>query len=364
MHDHTSASTCIYCSVKHVGAAKVKVGEGLASTNPERRRSRLLEATFELNEAEVSHLSDYPEAAQKIRDTRKRLEEAAYSGGKFDAAEIGGIIDHLVALEQRERGKQPKAKTSFTPDEALTKVLHASPKNVLKAIDHYKGDYGAAASLSDIQFLLTIPHASKLDKQIDKAFEKVPMAEIKSTVSVLEKDGLVDRADTGGYLLTPEGRAELGFTDKNTQDFNIRNPNNNMKMLKGSDVGLIVGSTLAGKGTEALGTWADQTYGLSTAPLHNRISTWLPVIGAALVLAASQTKYFKKESHKEAQMAAVVYGSHLLAQGVDVVQQVTAPGAVFGLVDVSSYVPQPGLTPAPTPGYLRPEGYGRVRDLF
>ncbi len=137
-------------------------------------------------------------------------------------------------------------------------------------------------------------------------------------------------------------------------------------MLKGSDVGLIVGSELAAKGTELLGKWTEATYGLSAAPLHLKVTTYLPVVGAVLVIAGAQAKYFKKEKSKEAQLAAVVYGSRLLASGVDVVQAAATPGVVFGLVQVPA-IPAPGDGRGlPTAGYLPAltGGIGRPRDLF
>lgn len=104
MHDHTQGGEdCVYCSVKHCGAAKVKVGEALASTDPERRKLRLLDAMFELNEIETSHLARHPEMAQKVRQVRKKLEEAAFEGKPVSMSDINDLISELLKLEASEK---------------------------------------------------------------------------------------------------------------------------------------------------------------------------------------------------------------------------------------------------------------------
>lgn len=318
----------------------------------------------EMNEAETIHLSeDYPEMSKKIRVVRKKVEEEAFGFAKrgIGPSDLSPIVDELLQLEKKEHGGEKE--DDFVPDEAFERVLPGTPGNVLKAIDHYKGEYGAAASFSDIQFILTIPHRSKLDKQIDKAFAKVPMPEIERSVRELQREGLVAEAPDGGYLPTEAGRERLGLTD-NAEGLNLPKAHNQLKMLKGSDVGLIVGSQLAAKGTEILADWADTQYNLDTLPLHQQISTYVPVIGAVVLLASNYVKAIKKKP--ETQLAAAVFGAHLLAKGVDVAQQAAQPGVTFGLIQVPRAVYQPGLTAAPTPGYLPMTNgvVGGLRNIF
>jgi len=56
----------------------IHLSEAMASSDPERLKRRLLEVTFDLNEAETTHLAGkYPELAQEVRQIRKKIEEAA-----------------------------------------------------------------------------------------------------------------------------------------------------------------------------------------------------------------------------------------------------------------------------------------------
>src|SRR3989442_15849366 len=73
-------------------------------------------------------------------------------------------------------------------------------KGILEAIEHYQEEYKAPASISDIQFLLTIPHGSPLDKQIDKSLERAPQEIIKQNLSSLIKQGKIEKTEYGGYV--------------------------------------------------------------------------------------------------------------------------------------------------------------------
>lgn len=99
---------------------------------------------------------------------------------------------------------------SYVPDEEFKKVLPVTPKNVLKAIDHYVGEYKAPASISDVQFILSIPHGSKVDKEIDRSLAKAPPAKVLTAIDKLKSEGLVKISEHGGYTITPEGRKQIG----------------------------------------------------------------------------------------------------------------------------------------------------------
>ena len=274
------------------------------------------------------------------------------------ASRVAGHHGGKIPVETSEEG----GGASYVGDDAFRRILPITDENVLMAIDHYIGEYKAPASVSDIQFLLSIPHGSPTDRAIDRALVKAPPDLVRRATEKLQQEGLVEASPSGGYVPTDKGRERLGLE----KDFNILNGSDSLKM-NGKDIGMIVGSELVAKGTEKLSDWVDATYNLDSQPLHLQTSTYVPIGGALLLLAAAKTRYFKAKPSR--QLAAVVYASHLLSQGVDVAQQATAPGVQFGIVQVPQFPQsriQPGLTPAPTPGYLPQlsQGVGGLRTIF
>jgi hypothetical protein len=106
LHDHTNPETCLECAIKHVGAAMIHLSEAMASSDPERLKRRLLEVTFDLNEAETTHLAGkYPELAQEVRQIRKKIEEAALGAEaqpNVTREDLERIISDLLAQRERE----------------------------------------------------------------------------------------------------------------------------------------------------------------------------------------------------------------------------------------------------------------------
>jgi hypothetical protein len=71
--------------------------------------------------------------------------------------------------------------------------------NVWRAVERYQREYSAPASVSDVQFLLTIPAGSALDKAIDKKLKRAPASLVIPRLRSLHKAGLVTTTPFGGY---------------------------------------------------------------------------------------------------------------------------------------------------------------------
>jgi hypothetical protein len=86
------------------------------------------------------------------------------------------------------------------------------------AVRHYQEEYKAPASVSDIQFLLTIPHGSKLDKQIDKALSKAPPEVVEERLEELVKEKKVKLTSHGGYINPHPSSDKSSATEHTTED--------------------------------------------------------------------------------------------------------------------------------------------------
>lgn len=333
LHEHKSTGTCLLCAIKHMGAAKVKLGEAIASSDPERRQRRLLDVTFEMNEAETTHLSaEYPEFSKKVRDLRKSVEEAAYGEElKVSTKDIDGLIDDMVGRvtkgmvmneKQREGIKEALANTAiggYPPDEEFREVLPVTPDNVLKAIRHYEGEYKAPASISDIQFILTIPHGSPTDKDIDRHLALAPPDQVQRALDELSATDKIKTTEFGGYVNPDYAKTPKGFNIAKTI-------NESRRMLSGKEIAVIAGSQFAAKGTEKVMPMLDQNLGLRD-PFWNLDKIGTPAIGAALLL-LTLTKYGQRMK-ANAQLALVSYAAHLLTDVVDTAL-VLMPGSTQG----------------------------------
>lgn len=328
VHDHKAPGTCLLCAIKHMGAAKIKFGEAIASSDPERKQRRLLDVTFEMNEAETVHLSnEYPELSKRVRDLRKEVEEAAYGKElQVSTSDIDQLIDEMVAKvtkgmvmteKQREGIREALANTpigGYPPDEQFREVLPVTPENVLRAIRHYEGEYKAPASISDIQFILTIPHGSPVDKDIDRQLALAPPEEIRESLDELMAAGKIKTTEFGGYVNPEYAETPKGFNIAKTI-------NDQRRMLSGKEVAVIAGSQFAAKGTEKALPMLDKNLGI-TDPVWNLDKVASPVIGAVLLL-LSLTKYGQRMK-ANTQLALVSYGAHLLTDVVDTAVEMSA----------------------------------------
>ena len=127
IHDHTNPGVCIPCAIKHLGAAMVHLGEAMGSTDPARLKRRLLEVTFDMNEAESTHLADrYPALAQEIREMRKKVEEAALGAGSNPGVtrdDIEKVIDKLLAERKKEEERGVKCPACSLKTHEVVEVL-------------------------------------------------------------------------------------------------------------------------------------------------------------------------------------------------------------------------------------------------
>gem|GEM_PF-5502038 len=320
--------SCIRCSVKHLGAARIALQEGLAASDVERRREKFQDVLFELNEAEKHVSAEHPDLAQTIRSHRKRLEDFVFEGDisqspPLTSEEINEIIKVSFLREIRPKAEKP--------------IVPVTAQDVKQVVAQYQKEYESPASEADISY--EIGKTSEDDKIILEAIERGRKVGSEALQDAVKK-GLIKRTSEGGFVDPP--------IDKS---FNIEETKRNPMALTTSDVGLIVGSEFAAKGVERLTRFADQQLGLTARPVLERLHTWVPpVVGVVLVLAAVMTNALKRRP--TAQLAAVAAGAHLLTEGVDIAEEV-ATGAAAGFV-VTGFVP----------GVLPPTGQVAAPSLF
>lgn len=348
-HDHVRPGPCLLCSVKHLGTAKVRMEEALASSDPERRKSRLLDVTFQLAEAETTHLAGkYPGYAQQVRNLRKKVEDYVFeykAEPDFKPSDIDEIVSDLVRAQSAERKQESSPQVD---NRERAKELHyasrgerVGPQDVLNAIGAYQKEYETPASTSDIQFALTIPHDSGLGKEVDEALAHLPEKDIAANIEQLEAEGLVEMSSRGGFYLTPKGMERDPPISKY---FNTPEGTRSSRLQQTTkEAGVILGSSFIARGTERLTAIADQTFGLTAQPPYLRAGVLVPILGGiAAILAALKMKEFQRRP--SAQLGAIAFGSHLLTTSVDVAEQMATTGTV-GLAVVGQAYRQPILAP-------------------
>jgi hypothetical protein len=109
---------CVKCAIKHLGSAKINLIEAAERGDERERRDKLLDAMFQLGEAE-NHLSaDFPEEAAKVRNVRKRIEAYVWEEkGELDVKpdDIEALIDSLYWEKEGESEMENPAGEGVKP---------------------------------------------------------------------------------------------------------------------------------------------------------------------------------------------------------------------------------------------------------
>ena len=96
------------CSYKHLGSAKIKLQEAMASEG-KRLQEKVTDAWDQLNEVETTHLTRWPELIPKLREMRKRLEPSVFTATPPDPkllGEIEAFRKEVLLYEGEEQGHE------------------------------------------------------------------------------------------------------------------------------------------------------------------------------------------------------------------------------------------------------------------
>ena len=225
---------------------------------------------------------------------------------------------------------------------------------VFKHLSFVSGELGEAISHSSVVRPELTPIFQQLMKEVDNLRHKLSdlsvdqaIKKVRNIRKVIEK--LNPKYDTEKCKAC--GAVEAMLTQKienNGNLFKSGNPKNinSKKIVKGEsmdrkEITTIVASQFVGKGVQEFTKYIDDTMGKTGAPLFERPSTWINIVGGVGGVLAGLYLF---ERNPELKLASVVVGSNLLTKLVDygreyagvgslAVMRPIAPAHVQGFVD-------------------------------